>query len=113
MIEIVVNALKERPGKFRACLGERVLHAGSRQPLLDCARILLGEGIDPQARIGMRYAGADDVALTSTVGAAAKLTVRENDWEGPRFVPWAPFEIGRIGVTSGHPGDSSEPPSPG
>ena len=49
----------------------------SRQPLLDAARILTKEGIDPATPIAARYAGAGFNSMTSTVGAAAKWTVRE------------------------------------
>ena len=95
LFEIVIHparppmASKSRPGRFIACLGERVLHSATRQPLLDCARILLGEGADPTARIEMRHAGAEYVALSSTIGAAAKLTVVERDQgNGPVFEEW-------------------------
>ena len=97
--EIVIHpvkppmASKSRPGRFIACLGERVLHSATRQPLLDCARILLGEGADPTARIEMRHAGAEYVALSSTIGAAAKLTVEELTNNGvPRFRTWRAFD---------------------
>jgi len=70
-----------------ACLGERVILESSRQPLLDAARVLLGEGADPRTRIQMRHAGAIHVALSSTVGKAAKLEVKD-DINGPRFVPF-------------------------
>jgi hypothetical protein len=69
-----------------ACLGERVILESSRQPLLDAARVLLGEGADPRTRIQMRHAGAIHVALSSTVGKAAKLEVKD-DINGPRFRP--------------------------
>ncbi len=74
-------------GRFEARLGERVILGSSRQPLLDAARVLLAEGADPGARIQMRHAGAIHVALSSTVGKAAKLEVKE-DTDGPRFVPF-------------------------
>jgi len=59
--EIVVTPL--RCGKFAARLGDRIILKSSRQPLLDAARVLLAEGADPEARIGMRHAGANHVAL--------------------------------------------------
>jgi hypothetical protein len=33
-------------------------------------------------------------ALRSTIGHAAKLTVREDQYHGPRFVKWVPFVPG-------------------
>ena len=70
-----------------ACLGERVILESSRQPLLDAARFLLGEGVTPDTRIAMRHQGSPHVALSSTVGKAAKLEVKD-DIDGPRFVPF-------------------------
>jgi len=92
--EIVIHPAKSQPGRFVACLGERVLHTATRQPLLDCARILLGEGADPTARIEMRHAGAEYVALSSTIGAAARLTVKEPPSEEIRLVRYQPYDRG-------------------
>jgi hypothetical protein len=64
-------------GKFVVTLDGRQLCV-SRQPLLDAARILIEEGVDPTTPIATRHAGADFDSMTSTVGAAAKWTVREN-----------------------------------
>lgn len=74
-------------GRFEARHGERVLCVSSRQPLLDVARVLLAEGMPADTRITMRHAGANHDALSSTVGNAAKLEVKE-DVDGPRFVPF-------------------------
>jgi hypothetical protein len=41
--------------------------------------------------LATRHAGAAHDALRSTVGQAAKLTVRENETEGPVLVRWKPF----------------------
>ena len=63
----------------------------SRQPLLDAARVLIDEGIDPATPIAIRHTGAGFDALTSAVGAAAKWTVRENETQSPTFVRWKAF----------------------
>ena len=89
MIEIIVTP--QGAGQFMACLGERIILKSSRQPLLDAARVLLAEGVDPQARIQMRHAGANHVALSSTVGKAAKLTVDEHN--GTVFAKWKPHPV--------------------
>jgi hypothetical protein len=81
-------------GKFVVTLDGRQLCI-SRQPLLDAARILIKEGIDPATPIATRHVGADFDAMTSTVGAAAKWTVRETETEGPRFVRWEAFPATR------------------
>ena len=65
-------------GKFVVTLDGRQLCI-SRQPLLDAARVLIKEGVDPATPIATRHAGADFDAMTSTVGAAAKWTVEENE----------------------------------
>ena len=82
-------------GKFVATLGGRQLCI-SRQPLLDAARVLIKEGVDPATPIVTRHAGADFDAMTSTVGAAARWTVRETETEGPRFVRWEAFPASRV-----------------
>ena len=68
----------------------------SRQPLLDAARVLIDEGIDPATPIAIRHTGAGFDALTSAVGAAAKWTVRENETQSPHFVRWEAFPASRV-----------------
>jgi hypothetical protein len=77
-------------GKFVASLDGRQLCV-SRQPLLDAARILLAEGADPADTVAMRHAGSDHDAMTATVGAAERLTVREGARRGPTFRRWKAF----------------------
>ena len=52
---------------------------GSSQPLLDGARVLLAEGVDPATRIVMRDAGSVVDDLRSAVGAAVWLIVEEGE----------------------------------
>jgi hypothetical protein len=87
-ITIIVSPISR--GRFKASHDhDRVILKSSRQPLLDAARAFLAEGFAPNTRIAMRHIGADDDALTSTVGAAAKLTVVErNRGNGPGFEQW-------------------------
>jgi len=77
-------------GKFVVTLDGRQVCI-SRQPLLDAARILTKERIDPATPIATRHAGAGFDAMTSTVGAAARWTVRENETQSPTFVRWRAF----------------------
>ena len=77
-------------GKFVVTLDGRQLCISS-QPLLDGARVLINEGVDPATPIATRHAGADFDAMTSTVGAAAKWTVEEGERVGPRFACWKAF----------------------
>ena len=82
-------------GKFVVTLDGRQLCI-SRQPLLDAARVLLDDGVDPETSIATRHAGAGFDAMTSTVGAAAKWTVRENESVSPTFVRWWAFPASRV-----------------
>ena len=82
-------------GKFVVTLDGRQLCI-SRQPLLDAARVLLADVVDPETSIATRHAGAGFDAMTSTVGAAAKWTVRENETQSPHFVRWEAFPASRV-----------------
>jgi hypothetical protein len=88
-VELVVSPV-ERPGHFRAQLGQRELGT-SRQPFLDSARVLLGEGYDPTTVLVMRHTGGQPESLRATIGAAAKLAVAEGERDPPRFRAWKPF----------------------
>ncbi len=80
--------------------GARTYHASvdgvrlctSHQPFLDSARVLLQAGGDPSTRIVMRRKGSDVDCLISTIGAAAKLTVKERAFGGCRFELWERLE---------------------
>jgi hypothetical protein len=88
-VELVVAPV-ERPGHFRAQLDHREL-VTSRQPFLDSARVLLGEGRDPTTVLVMRHAGSQTESLRATIGAAAKVTVAEGELDPPRLRAWKPF----------------------
>ena len=82
-------------GKFVVTLDGRQLCI-SRQPLLDAARVLLADGVDPETPIATRHAGSDFDAMTSTVGTAARWTVKENEIQSPHFVRWEAFPASRV-----------------
>jgi hypothetical protein len=82
-------------GKFVVTLDGRQLCI-SRQPLLDAARVLLADGIDPEAPIVTRHVGSDFDAIKSTVGTAARWTVKENEIQSPHFVRWEAFPASRV-----------------
>ena len=88
---IVIEETSERRGRFSAHLGDgRKLLSSSRQPLLDAARVLLAEDTPPETPIAMQHKGSATIAMTSTVGQAAELTVKEKP-NGPKFRKWEPF----------------------
>jgi hypothetical protein len=53
----------------------------TQTPLLASARELIRRGVSPDAAIAMRQKGSAIVAMTTTVGIAARLTIGS----GPRF----------------------------
>src|SRR5262245_45037284 len=86
---MILSVRPAKSGRFEARVGDRLL-CTSRQPLLDAARIMLAEGVDPATPLTMRHERSSTDSLSSTVGKAAKLTVGEEP--SPRFRPWVPFE---------------------
>lgn len=83
---LIIVSENKHGGRFRATLEDSTpLVKSSRTPLLDRARILLRQGIDPNTRLVMRHKGAAHAALTSAVGAAAKLTVLVSNIGRPIF----------------------------
>lgn len=76
--------------RYHARLGHRLL-CTSRTPFTDAARVLAREGVSPSTPLQMSREGHDTVDLISTVGAAARLTVLENERRGPVFIAHRPF----------------------
>lgn len=77
-------------GRFRASLGTRIL-CTSDTPFTSAARVLIRDGVDPTTPLEMTREGSDKVDLRSTIGAAAQLTVYENDSHGPVFRQYKAF----------------------
>jgi len=96
VVILIVSA--GRAGLFNARLADgRVLATGTATPFLAGCRRLIELGFDPARPVVMRHAGSVHDALKATIGAAAKLTVRETVsgpklglWSGPRAEPGAP-----------------------
>ena len=108
---IVIEETSQWRGKFSAhLLDGRKLLSSSRQPLLDAARVLLAQGIPPETPLAMQHKGSAIIAMTSTVGEAAKLTVEEEPG-GPRFRKWRPFPASRS-VRTGDESDEGLVDSP-
>jgi hypothetical protein len=78
-------------GRFDARVGDQVIVTASRQPFLGGARALLEAGFDSDQIVVMRHAGSATDCLTSTVGVAAKLTVKEPDNGVAHFAAWKAF----------------------
>jgi hypothetical protein len=65
--------------------------ADSRVPECDLARVLLARGIT--GRLTLLDAVTNAPRTIIDIEGAAKLSVRENSREEPRFIKWKPFEI--------------------
>jgi hypothetical protein len=68
------TCFKKGRGMARRSLGRLICI--SHQPLLDGARALLAAGADPETAIAIQHDGAHYVAMTSTIGTAAIVTMR-------------------------------------
>jgi hypothetical protein len=84
---IIIAAIHTRPGYFTARCDGRLL-CRSRQPLLDGARELLAAGYPADAVIVMKHAGSSDVAATSTIEVALRLTIENSRHGTPSFRRW-------------------------
>ena len=93
---LIIVARPAGEGRYDALLYGRVLVRRTRQALLDGARALVAEGVDPGQRLVMRHQGSViDALLAKSVAAAAKLTVEETG-TGPRFRLWKPFQASDV-----------------
>jgi hypothetical protein len=90
-IVITVAPIEARPGYFQAWLADRKLCAASHTPFLDASRALLRLGYPATVRVVMRSPGSTTDRLRSTVGAAARLTVKDRDRGRPAFERWNPI----------------------
>ncbi|QRM28685.1 hypothetical protein [Microvirga sp. VF16] len=58
----------------------------SSTPFFAAARQLLAQGRDPSTPLSMRHEGSAIVALRSTIGKAARLTIQESAKDSARIV---------------------------
>jgi hypothetical protein len=72
---------------FNSSVDGRRIVSSSTTPILDAARVLLNERVNPDTPIFMFHGGCSNYSLKSTVGKAAKLTVIDRG-HGPTFRPW-------------------------
>ncbi|GJD92984.1 hypothetical protein [Methylobacterium iners] len=84
-MEITVRKTK-KPSVYKSYLGDTLL-CTTRQPFYDGARELLRMGYPSETVVNMRHQGKTYPSFVpTTLGEAAKLTVIENDQEGPKLV---------------------------
>jgi hypothetical protein len=85
----------DAPVRYKVRLGDDdgpILDEGLRCPFYTSARKLLEQGISPETPLAMRHAGSSTIAMTSTVGEAAKWTIEEGEDVGPRLKRYEPFD---------------------
>ncbi len=78
-IFLIIEPVNRR-GLFAARLAkDSPVLCTSRKPFADAARLLIGEGIDPETILISCRTGQDHVSLRSRVGLAAKITFDEHN----------------------------------
>lgn len=87
---VLVEPTPGRPGRYDAACGAFHVKA-VRTPLLSMARRLIAAGFDPGIELRMQHRGLGTTSMRVRIGDAAKLTVRENDSEGPRFAKFQSY----------------------
>ena len=86
----------EGPGRFVACLegSDAPIVQGTRQPLVDGARVLLARGFDPAMQLTMRHARRGyDGFQPLPIGKLAGWTYEEGEKKPLRKVRWMPFPM--------------------
>jgi hypothetical protein len=81
-------------GHDRAQAGDIVVR--SRSPVFALCRALLAAGANPNSKLEC-FRGSVLALTVKTIGIGAKLTIKENDWVGPKVVPYEPFSRDRVG----------------
>jgi len=94
VVIVTVRPTAGRPGHYDASIspGNGPPMRPSRYPLLDACRALIAAGADPRGEIELWHAGATHYSLRTTIGAAARLMVRETGGR-PIFVEHQPFGL--------------------
>jgi hypothetical protein len=90
------KAYSTRGQLFDGEIGGRRIVTRSTTPFCDAARVLLGEGIDQTTPLVMRHAGAEHESLRSTVGGAARLTVRDTRGGKSVFAEHEPYDRAKV-----------------
>jgi hypothetical protein len=94
-------------GQDRAQAGDVV--AKSRTPIFTLCRELVASGANPDSSLEC-YRGPVMCIRVKSIGIGAKLTIKENDWVGPKVVPYEPVSRDRVGRHARQNGDAAPPP---
>lgn len=88
------KAYSNRGQLFDGAVDGRVIVTRTTQPFVDGCRTLATEGLDPTTPVVMRHHGQNYDALLSTIGAAAGMSVSDDNLGKPIFRRWQPRPIG-------------------
>jgi hypothetical protein len=93
-------------------IGDDTAQAGdivvrSRSPVFALCR--LAAGANPNCKLEC-FRGSVLALTVKTIGIGAKLTIKENDWVGPKVVPYEPLSRDRVGRHARQNGDPAPPP---
>ena len=94
-------------GHDRAQAGDIV--ARSRSPVFALCRALLAAGANPNSKLEC-FRGSVLALTVKTIGIGAKLTIKENDWVGPKVVRYEPLSRDRVGRHVRQTGEPAPPP---
>jgi hypothetical protein len=81
-------------GDDTAQAGEIVVR--SRSPVFALCRALLAAGANPNSKLEC-FRGSVLALTVKTIGLGSKLTIKENDWVGPKVVPYEAVSRDRVG----------------
>jgi hypothetical protein len=81
----------------------------SRSPVFALCRALLAAGANPNSKLEC-FRGSVLALTVETIGIGAKLTIKENDWVGPKVVAYEPFSRDRVGRHARQNGEPAPPP---
>jgi hypothetical protein len=114
--------LAERDGSLSAptiiatLIGNDTAQAGdivarSRSPVFALCRALLASGANPNSKLEC-FRGSVLALTVKTIGIGAKLTIKENDFVGPKVVPYEPLSRDRVGRHARQNDDPAPSPLP-
>jgi hypothetical protein len=83
----------------------------SRSPVFALCRALLAAGANPNSRLEC-FRGSVLALTVGTIGSGAKLTIKENDWVGPKVVPYEALSRDRVGRHARQNDDPAPSPLP-
>jgi hypothetical protein len=95
-------------------IGDDTAQAGdivvrSRSPVFALCRALLAAGANPNSKLEC-FRGSVLALTVKSIGIGAKLTIKENDWVGPKVVPYEPLSRDRVGRHARQNDNPAPPP---